>query len=82
MMKGLEHMIYEKRLRGMALVSLEKTKCLMVGSKEDRARLFSVVPMDMPKRQWAQIDIWEILIEHKQKLFYCSNTAAGCLGKL
>lgn len=59
MMKGLEHLLYDKRLRGLEFFTLVKRrlrrdlineyKYLEEESKEDRVRLFSVVCSDMSR---------------------------------
>jgi len=53
MMRGLEHLSCEERLRELGLFSLKKrgdlrnaSKYLQGGGQEDGARLFSVVPRD------------------------------------
>ncbi|KAJ7399286.1 hypothetical protein BTVI_116414 [Pitangus sulphuratus] len=68
MMKGLEHLFYEQRLRELDLFSLEKRtvreniihayKCLKGGCQDNGARLSSVVPSNRTK-------------DSRQKLVHC-----------
>ena len=72
-MKGLQHLSYEERLRELRLFSLDKRrlrenlvniyKYLKGRCKDDGARLFSVVPSG--KRQLAQTGTREDLSEHQ-----------------
>lgn len=59
MIKGMEDLAYEEKLRELGLFSLQMrrsmgslidvSKCLMGGNKEEGAKLFSVVHTDMTK---------------------------------
>jgi len=46
MMRGLEHLSYEEKLRELGLFSLRKTRLRRDGCQEDEAKHFSVVPRD------------------------------------
>ena len=64
-MRGLEHLSYEeslkkRRLRGDLIYAY---KYLKDGCQEDGARLFSVVPSNRDKGQWAQ----EVPSEHEEE---------------
>ncbi|KAK4811754.1 hypothetical protein QYF61_005322 [Mycteria americana] len=74
MIKGLEHLSTEERLRELELREpgeekgqgdlIKVYKYVEAGCKEDGSRLFSVVPSDRDKRQWVQTGTQEVPLEH------------------
>ena len=81
MIKALEHLLYDERLRELGLLSLEKrrlrddrinvSKYLMGGNEEGGGRLTSAHWWD--KRQWAQTETHEVPSEHRKTLFDCTS---------
>ena len=76
MMRGLEHLAYEERLRDLGLFSLENSglrggisSILKSGFQVDRAKQFSAVPSD--KGQQEQTGMKEVPCKRK-KIFLCS----------
>ena len=79
MVRGLEHLLYEDRLKELGLFSLEKTETGCVQISEGRVSrgwgwtLFSCAQRQ-DKRQWAQTP--EVLAKYEMSHFYCDGDRA------
>ena len=78
MIKRLEHFSYEERLRELGLFSLENRRLRGISSmyrylkgeiKEDRARLFSVVPSDRTRGNRHRLKHGSFLLNIRKHLF-------------
>ena len=79
MMRGLEHLCYEERLRERGLFSLEKRKLrgdlvnaskhLQGGCQEDGARLFPVVPSDRTRGNGHKLKQRKLQLNMKKNFF-------------
>ena len=79
MMRGLEHLSYEERLRELGLFSLEKrrlrgdlrnaSKYLQGGGQDDGARLFPVVPSDRTRGNGHKLEPGKLQLNPRKNFF-------------
>lgn len=71
MIKGLEHLFYEERLREPGLLSMEKRR-LRAGGERNLISVWSQALFGdtqcQDKRQWVQSEIQEVPSEHQEAL--------------